>query len=556
MPEQIVIHEKQAAITPLWQKLPFFFRFPFRLGPAIFMLCIVLASALASLALGSFGLIFKGFLAYLGLRYAFNVLELFSNGRFESESPDHTLWGPEKRPAKFGLVIALFLVIAVGLGNLLVDARIAGDKNVQAQLLERYQKEQASLQAEQAREQKAFNQRFGLPETSPAPQETPAPEDLLEAESELPAAAETEAGASDPQQQWNDSLARAEILQHYRPELSDPLWFSLQPFWYWLLLLALSLLLPSAVIVIALEDRFFKSLNPGNMIFLLKAMGSAYFALWALFLLIAGARHAVMTAGGDWPVALRFPLEMGVATYLGLVLFSMIGYALYQYHQELGLEVAVDFDSHRQAGGAEAIARAGSATAALRQSAPADPLERKLQGLIAEGKLQEAIAEVQDFMRYDRFDPKLNTRLHELYALAGDTAQTLAHGQKWLVALCRGEQGREALAALRKLQALDPDFSIADGDSILPIAQAALQGRDFALALKLVNGFDKRFPRHKDTAAVLFIAAQLASEYLRKQEQAVKLLQMLLRHFPDTPVAGEARTYLSVLEKIAAAQNA
>jgi hypothetical protein len=40
--------------------------------------CIVAASALAGLALGAFAMVFKGFLAYLGLRYAFNVLELFS----------------------------------------------------------------------------------------------------------------------------------------------------------------------------------------------------------------------------------------------------------------------------------------------------------------------------------------------------------------------------------------------------------------------------------------------------------------------------------------------
>src|SRR5688572_23805772 len=115
MARELEIKYDQKAVTPFWRKLPFFFLFPFRLGPLIFLACIVAASALAGLALGSFSLIFKGFLVYLGLRYAFNVLELFSKGRFEGESVDHRLWGPEKRPAKLGLVIALFIVVGANI---------------------------------------------------------------------------------------------------------------------------------------------------------------------------------------------------------------------------------------------------------------------------------------------------------------------------------------------------------------------------------------------------------------------------------------------------------
>src|SRR5690349_17164868 len=107
MARELSFKYRQEDITPFWKKLPFFFLFPFRFSPLVFMACIVAASALASLALGGFGLAIKGFLVYLGLRYAFNVLELFSKGRFEGESVDYTLWGPEKRPAKLGLVIAL-----------------------------------------------------------------------------------------------------------------------------------------------------------------------------------------------------------------------------------------------------------------------------------------------------------------------------------------------------------------------------------------------------------------------------------------------------------------
>lgn len=115
MGADIEIKYQQKHITPFWHKLPFFFGFPLRFAPLVFLVCMVAASGLAGILLGGFGLVFKGFLAYLGLRYAFNVLELFSRplrGRIT-----HRLWGPEKRPAKLGTVIALFIVAMASLAT-------------------------------------------------------------------------------------------------------------------------------------------------------------------------------------------------------------------------------------------------------------------------------------------------------------------------------------------------------------------------------------------------------------------------------------------------------
>ncbi len=524
MSETVAIRYKQAGIMPFWKKLPFFFLFPFRLGPLAFIVGIVIASAFASLALGGLGMVIKGTLVYLGLRFGINVLELFSQGRFEGHSMEHTLWGgSEKRPAKLGLVVAMFVALCILLGNMTLDARIAGNPAVQEQLMMRYQQDKAAAKALAVADAAAFERRTGV--------------DIADDE---------EADASAHADQFERS--RADILAEYRPKVTDPLWFKLQPAWFWLVVLALSLMLPSAFIEIALEDKFFRALNPLHMLRLIGSMGSAYFAMWSLFLVVGGARQFAMAGGAGLPRALRFPLEMGLATYLGLVLFAMIGYTLYQYHQELDLDVEVDFEGHRKAGGAEAIARAGSAIAAVRAAEPTDPLERKVQALLAEGKIEGAIAEVKDQMRYDRHNADLNTRLHGLFAMLGDPVKTLAHGQQWLSALARGDNDQRVLAAVLAMHALNPDFAIEDGDVILPATRAALLRRESALAMKLVRGFDKRYPNHKDTAAVFFLAARLASEQFRQHGTAIQILRMLLAKFPDAAVSAEARTYLAVLE--------
>ena len=555
MSEEVEFEYKQDGITPFWQKLPFFFAFPFRVGPLIFIACIVAASALAGLAVDRFGLMLKGTLVYLGLRYAFNVLELFSQGRFEGHSVDHTLWGPEKRPAKLGLLIVLYLAIGIFLGNVLVEKRIATSAAVQEQLIGLYKADHAEEIAERERERAEFNARYDAAvgddkTTADVTDDAAAPDDAEPAEPRQIAA--PMAGNPPDASLFAGAMSREEILAEYKPRLSNPLWFKLLPAWYWIVMVALSLMLPAAAIVIALEDRFFKALNPAHVIFLSKSMGSTYLILWALFVLIAGTRQFALTAGAGWPVAVRFPLEMGVSTYLGLVLFAMMGYALYEYHQELSLEVKVDFDSHRKAGGAEAIAGAGSAHAAIRATESKDPLERKVRALVAEGKFTEAIAEVKDGMRYDRYDPDLNTLLHSLHMQNGDAAAAVLHGHQWITSLTRAGRGYPAYDALRALLAVDPSFTVQDGDAVLPIGTAAIQKRDFDLAVNLMRNFDVRFPSHKDTAALLFLNAKIASEHQRKHEKAIKMLRVVLERYPEDAVASETKTYLAVLEKILA----
>lgn len=548
MSDRIEIKVRQDDIEPFWTKFPFLLRFPFRPGPLIFLGVIGVASAFVGLVLGVFGLLFKGMLAYLGLRYAFNVLDLFAKGRFEGESVDHSLWGGgETRPGKFALVLALFVGVAIALGNVAVQSRLKSDTRAQDLVIDQYKKEYAEQIAARERDYQAFAKRAGL-DTPPAATPGAEPGDA-ESEAEEPA----ESAASNPAEAAaapDPGPSRADMLRGREPAFGDPLWVRLLPAWYWAVMVLLSFLLPAAAMVVALEDAFFKALNPMWVGHFLRAMGPAYFALWALVLLLAGTRQWVLSIGADWPTVLRLPVEMGLAAYLSMVLFASIGYALYQFHQELHLDVDVDFDLHRRAGGAEKIARAGSAGAAVRAGGPQDPMERRVQDLLGAGQMQDAIGVVKDAMRFDRLDPDLNTRLHQLYRRAGDTATTLGHGPTWITALARAERYKEAVAALRELRQLDPQFAVTQADSIVPMAREAERQGDRELAVALLHGFDKRHPDHPEPPLAYFLGARLMSEHGRQHDKAARLLRGLIQRYPDHPELGEMKAYLIALERI------
>ncbi len=490
----IEIKTTQRAIEPFWSRLPFLFRAPLQPAPLIFLGCLVVASALAGLVLGPFGLVFRGMLIYLGLRYGFNLLDLYRKGRFEGESPDHSLWGPEVRPAKLGLVIAIYVLIGAMLGNWAVASRVTSNPAAQKLVLETYKAEHAAdLKAMKVeRDEQRDQLQQAAREVAVASAEERAAEEADRAwlarertERRAEIAAELEALEQAETASGEYGRAREDILREFRAESGSALWFKLLPAWWWIAMLALSLMLPASTLVIAIDDEFFRALDPTWVPHFMRAMGSAYFVLWLFFLLIVGSRQMVLSAGADWPAFLRLPLEMGLGGYLGLVLCALLGYVIYQFHQELHLDVDVDFDTHRQAGGAAAIARAGSARAAVQQADPKTPLERHVQQLVAQGKLAEAIAEVKDEMRYDRLDPELNTLLHTLYLRGSDSAATLAHGQLWLKALVRAGQVREAGKGLRRLLTIDSNFVVEDAAARAALAQLAQAQGDHALIATL-----------------------------------------------------------------------
>jgi len=299
MSDRIEVKVRQDDIEPFWTKFPFLLRFPLRPGPLIFLGFIVVASAFVGLLLGVFGLLFKGVLAYLGLRYAFNVLDLFAKGRFEGESVDHSLWGGgETRPGKFALVLALFVGVGITLGNVAVQSRLASDTRAQDLVIAQYKKEHAEEIAARERDYQAFLKRAGL-DTPAGDTSGAAPE---------PAAGDTDADTDEPSVSASSEPveaavaplpgpSRAEMLRGREPVFGDALWVRLLPVWYWAVMVLLSFLLPAAAMVVALEDAFFKALNPMWVAHFLRAMGPAYFALWALVLLLAGTRQWVLSVG-------------------------------------------------------------------------------------------------------------------------------------------------------------------------------------------------------------------------------------------------------------------
>lgn len=171
---------------------------------------------------------------------------------------------------------------------------------------------------------------------------------------------------------------------------------------------------------------------------------------------------------------------------------------------------------------------------------------QRVDELVGEGKLDEAIGALYDALRHDKLDPDFNERMHQLLLLREDGARVLRHGAMYLNALIKARRSSHALVALQRLQALDSNFE-PPVDCLVPMARAAARIHDYHTAIKLIRGFDRLHPRHADAPAALLLGARIARDHLHQDERAIQILKALLQRYPEAPVRDPAVRYLASL---------
>lgn len=300
--------------------------------------------------------------------------------------------------------------------------------------------------------------------------------------------------------------------------------------------LLLNILIPAGIMIIAVEHSLWQAINPAKIFFFIKTIGSPYLAL--CFFLIS------LTTSGDWLQGflyqhmdswLALPLLSFVEFYFALITYHMMGYAIYQYHEELGVVAAVSFDE---------------AAAKLTPGKAADPLLSKLSALIAEGKQGEAIELLRNELRTQWERNDLHERYQKLLAAEGKKTEALLHAREFIFKLVNEKRLFQALDLCEQSLKIDPEFQLQDSFQVHELASAARMAKRIKLALDLMRRFDRRYPDHPHIPPVYLLSAQILSEHYRMDKEAMQILHALQAKFPNHALAQEARQYLEVLNKL------
>jgi tetratricopeptide (TPR) repeat protein len=290
---------------------------------------------------------------------------------------------------------------------------------------------------------------------------------------------------------------------------------------------ALSLALPASVMALAMTDSFVQAIHPRVLIGIIRGIGWPYLLLTFFLNMLSGSSLIAFT----WalplvPTNLWLPLFAFLNMYFLLIMFNMMGYALYQYHDKLGLDV------RRQ---------------------PADPRAAEqdtIAALVEENRMQEALDFAYAAQRTRPDDLDAHERYHRLLGLAGDAAKVAAHARRYIPELLRKQRVARALEVFGACRHTDAAFRLDAAPDQIALARGATRQRQDKLAMQLLLQFDRHYRNSPDVPAAWLLQAQVLTERLKQDKTALQVLKLLLSKYPDAAEAGAARQLMGALERI------
>jgi tetratricopeptide (TPR) repeat protein len=220
-----------------------------------------------------------------------------------------------------------------------------------------------------------------------------------------------------------------------------------------------------------------------------------------------------------------------VSHYVIIATFHLMGYLMYQYHEKIGWEIEERVELQRAA----------------------DPYQQLLdqaETMAREGKHAEA----EELLRAEIFSRGASIAVHERYrkllALRGDAAQSTKHGRDFINVLLAQDQDRKAIEVYRECLTADPAFVPAQAEHIGRLAQKAADSGNAQLALRMLSGFHRHFPKHKDIPKNYLLAAKLLAEKMNQEAPAKALLEQVRTQFPGHPLLPEVEGYAKFLDNL------
>lgn len=300
--------------------------------------------------------------------------------------------------------------------------------------------------------------------------------------------------------------------------------------------IALSLLAPAAMIVLALEHSMRAAVNPLKLLQFTLIIGWPYWLLWLSTTAVSAApTYLLPLVVEKLPVWMLLPLLAFVTSYFSIVTSAMMGYICLTRQQKLGVIAQVDdeeFLEEREFDRRKALADANI--------------------LLREGRGEEARKSLVNVLRQQPDDIALNERYFRLLLATDDRKALRELGPHLLERFVNLHQSHKA--AELYLATANAVGTPAIDKSLLrhQIAEALYRQRQFKPALALINNLHREDPHYTRLDSAYLLLAKIYMDGFNRTDNSRKLLAFVEKKFPNSGVIGEVRQLQGIL---AAEQN-
>lgn len=305
---------------------------------------------------------------------------------------------------------------------------------------------------------------------------------------------------------------------------------------------------PSMLLILIINDSLLQAMNPIVIVGVIFRIGWAYLLLLFFLFLLDLAPFYFLT-----PIVKTLPLPKEVILFIGfaavmyymLVSYHLMGYVVLQYHQRVGypLDLETILASLYPQG----------ETGPKNQSTPAanqpqhHGLLNEVALLIQGGEFEKALYQIEQQVEIEKIeDLELSQRYVGLLKMCKQHDKLLDYAPRYLELAAKSGAKSKALETYVQCLSLEKTFT-AKPLVLFKIASWLNETDKNKEAIMALNSLVKSHPRDAMVPKAYYRAAKIFNEHLKNVEQAKKILNGLVRKFPDHEITSLAKSYLSGL---------
>ncbi len=294
-----------------------------------------------------------------------------------------------------------------------------------------------------------------------------------------------------------------------------------------------ALVFPASVMVLAVEHRFFRAINPIRLLEVIHRIGGAYFIMCLyILLLLVGAMEVTSLMIEYLPTSIYMPVGNYIVMYFILVMFNMMGYVIYQYHERLGYSIEQEYSENGESG-----------------SWPheTEPALREVEILFHEGKLDEVRKRLISMIQEHPGNLLYRERLHRLIQKSGDMEGLRNYSADYLVRLILEDRPSEAIRVFSDCYKLDKDFKFGNGRQRFLMAQLLNKNGQSRAALNLLTNLHVDLPGYDGVPDAYLLVAKILCESFNEDEKARQVLMFLKNKYPAHPRMQQVNEYMQII---------
>lgn len=266
---------------------------------------------------------------------------------------------------------------------------------------------------------------------------------------------------------------------------------------------------PAMMINFAMTENIFQALNPLNMLNMMGAIGLPYGLLLA-FLMIMTASVGVISqfVSTDYSLISTI-LQSIVSNYYTIVIFHMMGYMIYQYQDELGID------------GSHIIGKDKPQKTVLQNNLS------HIDILLKEGDLDQVLTIYSEVISANPDEKELMPKFFELLLITKSIEQLTDFAPKYFDYLLQSDRHEMLPITYKRVLKVDPMFTPHTAEQRFKLAQICEHRGDSKAVIRLVNGLHKKHPTFEKLSEAYEMMAMALDSLPNMHMQAEKCRKLI-----------------------------